>query len=75
MADIIANLSLEQIGLWLATLVGAASLISKAITLITGITPNTKDDEWAGKLTKAVSYVQRLVDQLALNPNREQARR
>lgn len=75
MADLIANLSLEQIGLWLATLVGAASLISKAITLVTGITPNTKDDEWAGKLARAVSHVQRLVDYLALNPNREQARR
>lgn len=75
MTDIIANVSFEQIGLWLVTLVGAASLIAKAITLITGITPNTKDDEWAGRLTRAVSYTQSIVDHLALNPNSQQARR
>jgi hypothetical protein len=74
MTELIANLSLEDIGLWLVTLVGAASLVAKAITLITGITPNTKDDEWAGRLTRAVSYAQTIIDRLALNPNSKQAR-
>lgn len=74
MIDLIANVSLEDIGLWLVTLVGAASLIAKAITLITGITPNTKDDEWAGRLRRAASYAQSLLHHLALNPNSQQAR-
>lgn len=74
MSDIISNLSLEDISLWLVTLVGAASLIARAVTVITGITPNTKDDEWAGRLTRAVSYAQTILDRLALNPNSKQAR-
>lgn len=75
MADIIANLTIEDVGIWLATFIGAASFITKAITLVTGITPNTKDDEWASQLTRYVSYAQGILDRLALNPAQHQARK
>lgn len=71
----IGGATLEEIGLWLVTLVGAASLLSRAITKIVRITPNTKDDELAGKFAKAVGYVQSLLDRLALNPPQPEARK
>ena len=47
--------------------VGVASIVVKALVEITKITPNTKDDEYAGKISVFVSGVVTLLSKIALN--------
>lgn len=58
----------EQLFLLLTAIIGGASLIAKGIQVITGITPSTKDDEYANKLVKAIAWLQALLSKIALNP-------
>jgi len=55
--------------------VGAASLLLQGISLITGITPSTRDDEYVNEAYRAVVKVQRWLDRLAFNPSADKARR
>ncbi|ELA6946641.1 hypothetical protein RBG11_004244 [Vibrio parahaemolyticus] len=64
-----------QVLMLLSTLVGGASALTKIITIITRITPNTKDDVFASKMAKGVSKVVGVLDKLALNPTDQEARR
>lgn len=57
------------------TIVGVASLVTKGVTTVTKITPNTKDDAFASKLEANVSKVVSVLDKLALNPDISKARR
>ena len=58
----------------LGTVVGGVSALTKVITIVTKITPNTKDDVFASKLEKGVSHVVGVLDKIALNPTAEKAR-
>lgn len=70
-----ASHPLVQTLMLLSTVIGGASALSKIITMVTRVTPNTKDDEFASKIEKGVSRVVGVLDKLALNPNDQQARR
>lgn len=58
----------------LTTIVGTASVIFKALEKIAHITPTTKDDEFVGKVRKALGFLSALLDRLALNPDKSKAR-
>lgn len=73
--EFIESINIEQIIMYIVGVIGAASMISKGITKITRITPNTRDDEWASKLARGVSYLQSIIDRLALNPKADEARK
>lgn len=73
--EFLASLDFEQIVITITAIVGAASLVSQAITKITRVTPNTKDDEYAGKLAKGIGYVQYILDRVAANPKADEARK
>ena len=69
---------IEQIGnivVILTTIVGAASMILAGLRKIANITPTTVDDEWVSKAEKALAFVVKLLDRLALNPDSEAARK
>jgi len=73
--EFLQSLDFEQIVIGITAIVGAASLISQAITKITKVTPNTKDDEYAGKIAKAIGYIQYILDRVAANPKANEARK
>jgi len=75
MIEFLQSLDFEQIAVIITQVIGAASLISLAITKITKVTPNTKDDEYAGKIAKAIGYVQYILDRVAANPKADEARK
>lgn len=75
MTEFLAGLDFEQIMLGITAIIGAASLISQAITKIAKVTPNTKDDKYADKISRAVGYVQYVLDRVAVNPKADEARK
>lgn len=54
----IGGLTLEELALWAGAIVTALSLLSQAITKITGVTESTKDDELAGVFARFVGMLQ-----------------
>jgi hypothetical protein len=64
--ELIANP--EQAALILAAIIGTASLIGKALVVVTGITASKKDDVYASKFVKAVAWLQTALDKVGLNP-------
>lgn len=70
-----ASHPIVQLLMLLSTVIGGASALTKIITLITRITPNTKDDAFASKVEKSVSKVVSILDKVALNPTDQEARR
>lgn len=60
---------------YIATIAGAASMIVMALEKIAGITPTTKDDYYVGKAKRALGKVTAVLDKIALNPNKRNARR
>lgn len=61
--------------IYIPTAIGAASLIAQTITLVTGVTPSKKDDEFASTFTRWVGRAQDLIHRLALNPRADKARK
>jgi len=60
---------------WITTIVGAASIIVAALIKVAKLTPSSKDDEWLSGAERFLASIIALLDKLALNPNKEQARR
>lgn len=60
---------------YILAIVGAASLLVQVFAKIAKITPNTKDDVIAGKLTRWVGVVVAVLDKLALNLTDKDARK
>jgi hypothetical protein len=60
---------------WITTVVGAASIIVAALIKVAKLTPSSKDDEWLSGAERFLASIISLLDKLALNPNKEQARR
>lgn len=59
---------------WITTVVGAASIIVAALIKVAKLTPSSKDDEWLSGAESFLASIISLLDKLALNPNKEQAR-
>jgi len=59
---------------WITTIVGAASIIVAALIKVAKLTPSSKDDEWLSGAERFLASIIALLDKLALNPNKEQAR-
>lgn len=59
---------------WITTIVGAASIIVAALIKVAKLTPSNKDDEWLSGAERFLASIIALLDKLALNPNKEQAR-
>ena len=71
----------DSVGDWIANalgivvaVVGSASLIVAALEKIAGITPSTKDDYYVGKAKKFLGKVTAVLDKIALNPAKHNAR-
>lgn len=60
--------------LYVSTIAGAASLVVLALEKIAGITPSTKDDYYVGKAKKFLGKVTAVLDKIALNPAKHNAR-
>lgn len=60
--------------LYLTAIIGAASLILQGVAKITKITPSTKDDEIVSKVESWILSLQKILDRVALNPNKAEAR-
>lgn len=59
---------------WITTIVGAASIIVAALIKVAKLTPSDKDDAWLSGAERFLANIIALLDKLALNPNKEQAR-
>ena len=59
---------LEQILMIIGAVVSGATLIVLGLEKIAGITPTTKDDEFVGKVKRALGYVSDLLDRFAVHP-------
>lgn len=46
--------------------IGAMATIVKGLEVVAGVTPTTKDDEYVGKVKKALGYVSYWLDKLSL---------
>lgn len=57
-----------------AAIIGGASLILQGIAKIAKITPSTRDDEIVSKVQGVLLSLQRILDRVALNPSKEDAR-
>lgn len=66
--------SFLDIGTYIAAAIGIASAAVRLIEQIAGVTPNTADDEFAGKARRTLGKVVAVADRLALNPPASQAR-
>lgn len=55
-------------------IIGAASLLVAAAEKIAGITPSTKDDYYVGKAKKFLGSITAVLDKIALNPAKHNAR-
>lgn len=60
---------------WVATIVGAASLIVAALIEVAKLTPSSKDDEWLSGAQAFLASIIKILDRLALNPDQTKARR
>lgn len=60
--------------LYLTAIIGAASLILQGVAKITKITPSTKDDEIVSKVEGWILSLQKILDRVALNPSKAEAR-
>ena len=47
-------------------IVGAMATIVKGLEVVAGVTPSTKDDEYVGKVKKALGVVSYWLDKLSL---------
>lgn len=72
----------DSVGEWITNalgiitvVIGSASLIVAALEKIAGITPNTKDDYYVGKAKRFLGRVTVIIDKIALNPNKDKARK
>ena len=59
---------LEQILMIIGAVVSGATLIVLGLEKIAGITPTTKDDEFVGKVKRALGYVSDILDRFAVHP-------
>ena len=59
---------LEQILMIIGAVVSGATLIVLGLEKIAGITPTTKDDEFVGKVKRALGYVSAILDRFAVHP-------
>lgn len=59
---------LEQILMIIGAVVSGATLIVLGLEKIAGITPTTKDDEFVGKVKRALGYVSAILDRLSVHP-------
>lgn len=50
-------------------IIGALAALAKSLEVIAGITPSTKDDEYAAKFTRALGVVAYWLDKLSLAVN------
>jgi acyl-CoA synthetase (AMP-forming)/AMP-acid ligase II len=53
--------------IWISSIIGFLSLLGTAITLVSGVTENTKDDRFAAQYKRALSWLQVVIARLALN--------
>lgn len=60
---------------WATTIVGAASIIVAALIKVAKLTPTSKDDEWLSGAERVIAAIISLLDKLALNPNKDKARK
>jgi len=65
----------KSVTLTASAIVGGASMIVKGIGKITKITPSKKDDIAITGLEIGIQRLQGLLDYVALNPNRKDARK
>ena len=68
-------MDVQQIVMWVLAIVGAASLLVQAFVKIADVTPNTKDDKIAAKLTKWVGVIVYALDRVAMNLPSSKARK
>lgn len=68
-------MDVHQIIVWILAIVGAASLMVQAFVKIAAVTPNTKDDKVAAKLSKWLGFIVAALDKLALNLPANEARK
>lgn len=59
---------IEQILAVIGAVVLGATCIVKGLEVIAGITPTTKDDEFVGKVKRALGYVSDILDRFAVHP-------
>ena len=59
---------LEQSLMIIGAVVSGATLIVLGLEKIAGTTPTTKDDEFVGKVKRALGYVSAILDRFAVHP-------
>lgn len=62
---------IETILAILGAVVAGATLIVAGLDKIAAVTPTTKDDEYVGKLKKALGYVSDILDRFAIHPTKK----
>lgn len=60
---------------WVATIIGAASVIVAALIKVAKLTPSSKDDAWLSGAQAFLAGVIKILDRLAINPDQTKARR
>lgn len=66
--------TVEAVITYTTVAVGAASIIVQGIKLITDVTPSKKDDEFVEGAQKWLVKIVSILDKLALNPSKKDAR-
>lgn len=66
--------TVETVITYVTVAVGSASIIVQGIKLITDVTPSKKDDEFIEGAQKWLVKIVSILDKLALNPSKKDAR-
>jgi hypothetical protein len=66
--------NVETMAIAITGLIGTASVACQMLAVIAKITPSTRDDRWVTGITEYLSYLSELLDMLAFNLSKEQAK-